>query len=197
MAGCKGPGGEGEREGGPTLQTLAASWPTPNARDFKGTDLKSRNGGASLSHFAETGVRSHLSRPDREIPPGGRESSSTDRTSPPLWGTPLATERASRPRDVDHGVQLANQVGSWATPAASDGNGGHMASDKSAERGWNRTLNRNLREMGLPQRLNPSFVDWLMGWPPGWTACAPLETGSFPSWLDTHSSCLRNALASR
>ncbi len=34
-------------------------WPTPNSRDHKGTDLQSRNGGASLSHATETGEFSH------------------------------------------------------------------------------------------------------------------------------------------
>ena len=53
------------------------------------------------------------------------------------WGTPTSHERTHTPRDVDHGTQLANQVG---------------------------------------RRLNPNFVDWLMGWVPGWTACAPLGT---------------------
>jgi len=33
------------------------------------------------------------------------------------------------------------------------------------------------------RRLNPNFVDWLMGWVPGWTACAPLETASWLSKL--------------
>lgn len=31
------------------------------------------------------------------------------------------------------------------------------------------------------RRLNPRFVEWLMGWPIGWTAFEPLETGSYLS----------------
>jgi hypothetical protein len=34
-----------------------------------------------------------------------------------LWGTPQAHERQADPRKVDHGVQLANQVDVWQTPA--------------------------------------------------------------------------------
>ncbi|MBB4268322.1 hypothetical protein GGD89_003989 [Roseospira visakhapatnamensis] len=30
--------------------------------------------------------------------------------------------------------------------------------------------------------LNPRFGEWVMGWPIGWTACAPLET-AFAPWL--------------
>ena len=32
-------------------------------------------------------------------------------------------------------------------------------------------------------RLNPTWAEWLMGWPVGWTALEPLATDSFRSWL--------------
>lgn len=35
--------------------------------------------------------------------------------------------------------------------------------------------------------LNPQFVEALMGWPIGWTDCAPLATESFRSWQRVHS----------
>ena len=31
-----------------------------------------------------------------------------------------------------------------------------------------------------------SFREWMMGWPIGWTALPPLETGRFQEWLDWH-----------
>lgn len=36
-------------------------------------------------------------------------------------------------------------------------------------------------------RSNPEFVEWLMGWPMGWTALRPLATGRFQSWRHGHS----------
>lgn len=36
------------------------------------------------------------------------------------WAGPLATERAHSARQVDHGIQLANQAESWSSPKASD-----------------------------------------------------------------------------
>lgn len=34
--------------------------------------------------------------------------------------------------------------------------------------------------------LNPSYVEWLMGWPIGWTDLEPLETGKYQQWLKKH-----------
>lgn len=34
--------------------------------------------------------------------------------------------------------------------------------------------------------LNPEWVEWLMGWPLGWTDLRPLETDKFQQWLRSH-----------
>ena len=36
--------------------------------------------------------------------------------------------------------------------------------------------------------VTPRFTEWMMGWPPGWTAFAPLETGRFHQWLHSHGA---------
>ena len=38
-----------------------------------------------------------------------------------------------------------------------------------------------------PMRLNPEWVEWLMGWPIGHTGLKPLETGRYQEWLRQHS----------
>jgi hypothetical protein len=40
---------------------------------------------------------------------------------------------------------------------------------------------------GKNGRLNPEFVEWVMGWPAGWTALEPLATDKFQGWLQQHS----------
>ena len=35
-------------------------------------------------------------------------------------------------------------------------------------------------------RLNPTWVEWLMGWPIKWTDLQPLETDKFQQWLHWH-----------
>ena len=35
-------------------------------------------------------------------------------------------------------------------------------------------------------QLNPTWVEWLMGWPLGWTDLKPLETDKYQQWLEWH-----------
>lgn len=53
----------------------------------------------------------------------------------------------------------------------------------------------------LRQRLNPQFVDWLMGWPPGMTSTEPTacDAEAMALWrfkLDSHLSHLLGELES-
>lgn len=41
-----------------------------------------------------------------------------------------------------------------------------------------------------PAKLNADWVEWLMGWPLGWTDLRPLETDRFQEWLQQHSPSL-------
>jgi hypothetical protein len=65
-----------------SLSGLIKNWPTPSARDMKGTDIPNHHGGASLSHFVETGQRSHSLPQDQETGKRGKSSSPTARSSP-------------------------------------------------------------------------------------------------------------------
>lgn len=40
---------------------------------------------------------------------------------------------------------------------------------------------------GSGGQLNPTWVEWLMGWPLEWTALKPLVTGKFLQWRQLHS----------
>jgi hypothetical protein len=57
----------------------------------------------------------------------------------------------------------------WATPAARDWRSG-LASEE--------TMARNSRPLSeqVGGSLNPTWVEWLMGYPLGWTALEPSET---------------------
>ena len=45
-------------------------------------------------------------------------------------------------------------------------------------------------QKGQRGQLNPDWVEWLMGWPIGWTALKPLGMGRFARWCELHGiSC--------
>jgi len=39
------------------------------------------------------------------------------------------------------------------------------------------------------RRTSPRLWEWMMGWPIGWTALEPLETGRCRQWFGLHGSC--------
>jgi hypothetical protein len=41
-------------------------------------------------------------------------------------------------------------------------------------------------QSGHGGQLNPDWVEWLMGWPIGWTDCEPLGTDRFLLWWSLH-----------
>jgi len=103
------------------------------------------------------------------------------------------------PREPLGPLTAENASGSWATPTA--GMTKHIGMEPSA---MQREAARSLRTVNAYSslavqvaaigdwngRLNPSWVEWLMGWPLGWTGFAPLGTAGFRAWRRQHSpSC--------
>jgi hypothetical protein len=43
-----------------------------------------------------------------------------------------------------------------------------------------------VRAFGKP---STRAMEWLMGWPPGWTALEPLAMDRFQRWLRSHGAC--------
>ena len=60
---------------------------------------------------------------------------------------------------------------------------------KGAKMHTQQTLNRSVKLWEVSPssgKLNPDWVEWLMGWPIGWTALAPLATDRFQQWRRRH-----------
>ena len=87
-----------------------------------------------------------------------------------LWPTPVA-EGDRTTNYAQGGTSLGFAVRNWPTPACHD--------RKGATGGPCLT-------MVIGGTLSPMWVEWLMGWPVGWTDCDALETGKFRQWLDSH-----------
>lgn len=82
-----------------------------------------------------------------------------------LLPTPTARDWKGRTNDQRNSPSLPDAL--IPTPAASDAKG-FGSEDSASSRG----------ETGLC--LNPAFVEWMMGLPPGWTDCTSSETVSCP-----------------
>ena len=100
------------------------------------------------------------------------------------WKGPTITEKF--PNGFNGG--LANDVKRFPTPQASDnrdrGNLSSGAVQRRMEKGKQISLSQSVSESS--GALNPTWVEWLMGWPLGWTDLKPLETDKFLLWLQQH-----------
>jgi hypothetical protein len=149
-----------------------ATYPTPNTLDAAGAgrmnpnaNVKKWGGVNSLGGMAATG----------------------------MWPTPRAANPGSRPNGKG-GKILAEEV------AIAEGlreRGQTFATPKS--RDWKGQSQRGIHAPGdaLPNMdrgdgkpvggsLNPTWVEWLMGWPLGWTDCAAPATAKYQEWRQWH-----------
>lgn len=149
---------------GPDLQDTAGAWPTPSV------------GAHGMSGASE-------SRPDANLEPVAKG-----------WPTPTTRDEkdgACEMQDVETNAMLGRASVRWPT-----------SSLPAPERGLMReAVGSSLSIETLPdgsrclvkgptslRRLNPLFVERLMGWPEGWTAYAPVETASWWSRVRSHLS---------
>jgi hypothetical protein len=101
----------------------------------------------------------------------------------------VARPGRSKPANLRDQVSNMNQ---WPTPQASDnrdrGNLGSPATLRRKEKGKQISLGQSVSD--ISGALNPPWVEWLMGWPLGWTDLKPLAMDRFQSWQQQHSISL-------
>ena len=105
----------------------------------------------------------------------------TAETESLLWPTPTTQEiehpqaeltptgrRLSKDGKTSHSLNLADSVKMWPTPTARDGKGasGHK---KESRRLADLTYRARIVDGVTIGSLNPTWVEWLMGFPEGWT----------------------------
>ena len=71
----------------------------------------------------------------------------------------------------------------WGTPKAQDSR--HALTDRGKS-----NLGEQVAGLHNGGKLNPNWVEWLMGWPIGWTDLKPLEMDKFQQWLQQHGEYL-------
>jgi hypothetical protein len=128
----------------------------------------------------------------------------TDETESGLWPTPRScTAMAAKitPESAwaeNRFPNLETMVGRlmwptpqerFGTPRASDSKGSGPVGSKShshmLEKGY---LCAQIATETSGGQLNPMWVEWLMGWPLGWTDCAASATDKFQRWLRSHGN---------
>lgn len=165
----------------------ASAWPTPTANDWKG------------------------SGPTLERKDGQMRGDRLDYATEQLWTTPSTGDgqRGGTITENMSGTSLVQQVNTlWATPTS-------LSFGESHQPGNSRSYNLNMAhaegiysrlgptkskdgEKSSPERrsLNPLFVEWLMGWPPGWTLLAWTDFGCSAMEFTHWRQAMRSALLS-
>jgi len=116
-----------------------------------------------------------MSLPGTSLP---RTFKSAQSTAQPMnssrWVTP--SERSLFPRQTWVQTTFGEDTGFVHTPTTKANYSAASMQKWPAAREF-------VRVFGRP---DPSNQEWLMGWPTGWTAFAPLETAKFQQWLHSH-----------
>jgi len=144
-----------------TSATGSGLWATPSASD-------STRGGTITDSMTGISLVQQMNTPHR-------------------WPTPTVCGNHNRlglsPKSGDG---LATAVAKWPTPKARDWKDGRTQG----------TANRSSPDLGKvvgqsqqAGSLNPTWVEWLMGWPIGHTDLKPLATDKFQQWQQQHGDC--------
>lgn len=189
----------------------SSSWPSP--RPCSGE----RSSGANRTEFYRRWP-TPLSSDSKDC--GGHRGKPDSLTSAiRVWQTPATDSFRTRggARKGELGLEgQAREIGNkvagggsrlWTTPTAHDSRScGPKKLQKRVAKGYSKLVTQAAKESSrlgrkiklagsdcLPEsrRLNPQFVEFLMGFPAGWSDYAALAMPSFRLWLATHTQHLR------
>ena len=196
-------------QGGTPIAMQASSWPTPRKVDTE--DGNENNVEYSNGHFSEirksTQVRygaklcnaaASWPTPTRRIHKGGVSKESLIRKdgkcrndmldTAVLHTGPSAPVKQNNGSDSSKSAQTSPQpLKNWETPKV------QMGEDCPSER---RRNSPNLKSQSAQmatrkKRLNPNFVEWLMGVPIGWSLPIPIDQNVFKRWETESCHLLR------
>lgn len=191
----------GRTSGGGDLQAAAQTWATPSANNFEQSPEKMEERREREKEKGRNGNGFGLTL---GMQVGQWQTPATDS---------FRSRGGERKDEQGLDQQARSLAGAWATPAARSVKGGYSPEALTRKDGKSRmdlldnqaiyhgsqlesspqdpeTLESGADSSSStrtsPRQLNPRFVEWLMGWPVGWTSLAPLSsvsraTGLFPS----------------
>ena len=151
--------GKWNSRGEPKL-SAQVMWPTPVASDTSSRSKPYAQGGTPLSLAVK------------------------------MWPTPTVCgnyNRKGASATSGDGLATAVSTRTFRTPNASDG--AKWSNQSQQEREQKGQQVRLCHQLSAGGRLNPTWVEWLMGWPLAWTDLKPLETDRFRQWQQQHGNC--------
>jgi DNA (cytosine-5)-methyltransferase 1 len=141
---------------------IQAKWPTPQSRDYKGSS------GRSLK-----GMETDLPTKVKQWPTP--DANCGIRGTQPNW---VPVRKSGQP--AQYSINQAVRDSLYPTPCSTDykgsGKNGDLRDrlDYAVERGATKSKTYS-QPPPTGGQLNPTWVEWLMGWPLGWTDLKPLE----------------------
>jgi hypothetical protein len=177
---------------------LTKSWPTPRAEDSEQTGRSADRRSTSPPDNLPEMIRSMWPTPDAHL--------SNDGESPESWLARKALHAEKEENATRAGMPLAIAAqmypAMYPTPAARDAKGAnskeHVTTNGTGAMHMDQLPNfveHSLPDFSRPdpkntttgeqsststRRLNPRFVEWLMGWPIAWTDCDAPATAFIP-----------------
>jgi hypothetical protein len=168
-------------------------WPTPAARDFKGANsaehLEISSGSLHLDqlpNFVE-----HLWSTPPKLPQAENLSGDlTAYTSRNIWPTPTAMSRPRSDETLERCRSVRKQkAGQNTVPLYLEDLVSRLSLRVPVKRPDGKPCSTERRS------LNPLFVEWLMGWPPGWTLLVSSDFGCSATALSRFKRHMRFALS--
>ena len=172
-------GGPNQRDssGRPGLQMAAMMWPTPRAGKTTDEDEESWM------------IRKRA----------GKVATPPLTLAVKMWPTPTVQDsnKATKRWRDDHQNNQTAAIFKFPTPTCRDQKGGYRTEALTRKDGKSRAMdslpNAVLGGKGIETegggQLNPTWVEWLMGWPLGWTDCAASAMDKFQQWYESHGKC--------
>lgn len=172
-----------------TRETASGLWPTPVSIDQRPGFFNTSTGeGSRPRPTLETMAKYNLWPTPRASERGQWQNSHGQKIltltgSVKNWPTPTATEDKHYSNQRGNPT-LSGAVRTWPTPTTKANRYTSQGSKEKYSSGP--TLQEAVHRASPGGRLNPEWVEWLMGCPIGATALEPLDRGRFRQWLEQH-----------
>ena len=156
-----------------TSGTGSGSWPTPTCQEVEHPDAELTDTGRRLSKDGQSSHSLNLADSVKNWPTprvGGEE------------GLDTLIERKGYAAAVKHNLLAAIEAQTYPTPQANEDAAGTPAGNMQKMLGNDPRVRGETQEEWSKGALNPTWVEWLMGWPIGWTSMDAIEELDWRDW---------------